>query len=95
MSQNPIKTASGQYIIFDITEFLPGKPIPNDFFQESNGPWYFMPSHWEAPDWGGITIASYRGFPFCYSPGFATAEEALQAAEEWEVTKEKQKKFRR
>lgn len=78
-----MKTKSGRYIIFDITEFLPGKPIPSDY-DTTNGPWFFRPADWVAPDWGGVTVAKFRGFPFAYSPGYAEPEQALAAAEEWE-----------
>lgn len=85
-----MKTKSGGHVVFDITSFLPGRLIPEDYFPPRgicNGPWYFMPSDWEAPDWGGVWVAHHRQFPMCYSPGFETEEEALSAAEEWEKTK--------
>lgn len=79
-----MKTKSGKHTIFDITGFLPGKPIPPDYFHICDGPWYFRPSDWEAPTWG-TNIGELQGFPMCYSPGFATEEEALKAAEAWET----------
>ncbi len=78
-------TRSGKFQIFDITDFCPGRLIPPDFFACGiEGPWYFMPSGWQAPNWGGSALATLRKFPIAYSPGFKTAEEALAAAEEWE-----------
>ena len=82
-----MNTKSGRHTIFDITEFLPGRPIPKDFLDAStDGPFFFQPSWWsEENDWGGLNAAFFRKFPFCYSPGFATPEDALAAAEDWEI----------
>jgi hypothetical protein len=30
-----VKTPQGKYVIFDITEFLPGRKIPEDFCKEA------------------------------------------------------------
>lgn len=80
-------TPSGLFRIFDVTEFLPGQPIPSEFLVPGycDGPWYFMPTAWIAPHWGNASrIAINRNFPMCYSPGYATKEAALAAAIEWE-----------
>lgn len=87
-----IFTKSGKLRIFDITDFLPGQPIPKDFFISGvTGPWYFMPAAWEAPYWEDSYASrlAKRHFPMAYSIGFETAEEALEAAEAWEVEEEK------
>lgn len=79
-------TSKGKYVVFDITSFLPGKPIPEDYFQikDPSGPWYFRPADWNAPEWGGVMSAYLKGFPMAYSPGFPTAEEAMKEAQRWE-----------
>lgn len=79
-------TKNGGYVTFEITSFLPGRPVPKEFCQEAeqNGFWFFMPSdHTEENGWKS-NIGSRRNFPMIYSPGFSTEEEALQAAEDWE-----------
>jgi hypothetical protein len=81
------KTKSGHHVIFDVTDprFCPGKKIPADF-DATNGVWFFQPSEWEPPAWGfGFILISGRNHPMAYSPGFATLEDALFAAEWWEV----------
>lgn len=93
MLSGEFKTLSGKYTIFDITEFLPGRRIPGHYFPPNgicDGPWYFRPSEWKEPEWDGSTISYMLKFPMCYSPGFATAEEALAAAEQWEIDKPQQ-----
>lgn len=87
-----MKTPLGQYVIFDITEFLPGRPIPQSFLEEAeaHGPWFFQPALWSAANcWGGSTIAEYMGeaksFPILYSIGFHSEEAALEAATAWEA----------
>jgi hypothetical protein len=86
-----MKTPKGHYSIFDITEFLPGRPIPQNFCDEANqhGPFFFMPASWTLENfWGGDSIAYIKGkeksWPMMYSIGFPTAEAALEAATEWE-----------
>lgn len=81
-------TTSGKYVVFDVTEFLPGKLVPQEFCQEAEqgGPWFFMPSSW-LPDrgYGGSAVSKFRGYPLIYSVGHVTEAAALQAAEDWEV----------
>jgi hypothetical protein len=80
-------TSEGKYMIFEITSFLPGKPIPQEFCDEANlrGPWFFQPSHWSAKNGWYSNIGDLRKFPLLYSIGFPTAEAALVAATEWEA----------
>lgn len=87
-----MKTKDGKYIIFDITEFLPGKPIPDEFCKSANegGPFFFMPSTWTEELGWGTFLAQHRGYPMNYSPGFETAEAAAEAATAWEVTRQRQ-----
>lgn len=82
------RTKAGHYKVIDVTDFAPGKPIPKSW-DCSNGPWFFIPSDWEAPHWGGSALAQLTGFPVPYSPSFPTAEEALAAAQWWEDDKER------
>ena len=85
-----MKTKNGLFLIFDITEYLPGRPIPPDYLKaaEEGGPFFFMPSNWtEENDWQTFS-GRFRRFPMLYSPGYQTAEEALAAAEGWESTKD-------
>lgn len=77
--------------IFDITEFLPGRPIPAEFEEESQsgGTFFFQPAWWcEEEGWGSF-LGQRRGFPMIYSPAYPTAEAALEAANEWESTKDR------
>lgn len=86
-------TKRGFYRVFDVSDpsFLPGQLIPGDFvpMPTNGGTWFFMPSDWEGPDWGGSYFASLRKFPMAYSLGFGTADAALEAAQEWENDKER------
>lgn len=89
---NQVLTPLGRYVIFDITEFLPGRLIPQDFCDEANtrGPFFFQPSDWGLDNyWGGSAIAYLVGkdkcWPMMYSIGFPTMEAALEAATDWEV----------
>lgn len=61
-----------------------GSKIPKDFLDGDNvhGPWFFMPTKG-----CGTALGQMRGYPMIYSPGFASSEEALKAAEDWEVRK--------
>lgn len=88
-----MKTSRGQYVIFDITEYLPGEVIPPSFTKEANekGPFFFQPTDWTREnDWGGsaainiMAKSNPKTWPFMYSTGFATAESALDAAQKWE-----------
>jgi len=81
-----MKTKSGRHVIFDATspEFLKGQLLSKDFVDAApNGePWFFQPADWNEENfWGGLYS---RKSPFAYSPGYASAEEALEAAEGWE-----------
>lgn len=83
----PTTTKSGAYQIFDITNFLPGRPIPKEFCEEAEkgGFWFFMPSEWTEVDGWRSTIGYLRNFPMIYSTGFPTEKAALEAAEKWEA----------
>jgi len=97
-----MKTPEGKYVIFDITEFLPGRVIPENFAKEAdeNGPFFFQPADWSLENyWGGSAIAWLVGqdkaWPMMYSIGFQAAEEALQAATKWEAEEPQRSKLRR
>jgi hypothetical protein len=80
-------TPEGKYTIFDITEFLPGRPIPQEFCDEANqgGPWFFQPAHWSEKNGWYSALGDLRKYPLLYSIGFPTAEAALEAATGWEL----------
>lgn len=87
-----VKTPQGKYVILDITEFLPGRKIPESFCEEAekNGPFFFQPSDWTLENyWGGNAVAYIIGqekcWPMIYSIGFPTVEAALEAASRWEA----------
>lgn len=83
-----LTTKSGKFIIADITDpsFFPGKSPPAMYQDPTHeGSWFFWPCEFLAGDFGGIAVARLSGYPMCYSPGFATSEAALEAAEKWEV----------
>jgi hypothetical protein len=74
--------------IVDATDpaFFPGRLLPRDWTAmgagDEGGAWFFLPeSDLREP---GTYIAIHRQFPFCYSPGFATAGEACSAAQSWQ-----------
>lgn len=80
-----MKTASGQYITFhrDACPFAkPGAKIPPDYTEFADKPWFFT-----REDGNPTALGSLRGYPMIYSPAFATEEEALAAAEAWELEK--------
>ena len=82
-----MQTKSGLLRTFEITSLVPGKPIPRDFCEAANegGPWFFQPTWWNDKNyWGGLFLSQFTGHPICYSPGFHTEEDALEAAEAWE-----------
>jgi hypothetical protein len=92
-----VRTKSGNHLVVDVTEFLPGHPIPVEFSQEAelHGCWFFMPPEWADPAEGfGSAIGNLRGYPLIYSPGFPTCEEALEAAEGWEIKLREEQPFR-
>lgn len=82
-------TKSGKHVIFDITDptFLPGR-IPQYFLRESTEDrfWFFQPAEWFplTSDYGSFA-AELSKFPVVYSTGFKTPEDALEAAEAWEL----------
>jgi hypothetical protein len=83
-----LTTKSGKYIIADVTDpsFYPGKKIPASYEDPTfEGPWFFWKTDWLDGDFGGIATAQLLGYPMLYSPGFATSEKALAAAETWEA----------
>ena len=85
------RSAAGGYVIFDITDpsFLPGR-IPREFCKEANanGPWFYQPAHWSKENGWESSVARMMKFPMMYSPGFATAQEALDDANKWEANTE-------
>ena len=91
-----LKTKSGKHIIADITDpsFYPGKKIHSSYQDPefNGGTWFFWAEYYLSETFGGIVHAKIRGYPMIYSPGFLTAEKALEAAEEWEATKEERSK---
>ena len=77
-------TKSGKYTIFhrDACPFAQeGVQIPMAFMDPAfSGPWFYMPSSgWKLP------ADRLKGYPSIYSQGFATPEDALTEAEEWEA----------
>lgn len=86
-----MKTPKGTYRVIDLTEFLPGRKIPEDWCEEANknGPFFFLPTWWSEENlWGGINLTRFTKFPMCYSTGFSTPEAALEAATVWEQGEE-------
>lgn len=80
-----MKTKSGQHITFhrDACPFAkPGAKIPPDYTEFVDKPWFFTRA-----DGNPTALGRLRGYPMIYSPAFATEEEALAAAEAWEVKK--------
>lgn len=83
-----ITTKSGLFTIADITDptFYPGKKIPPMYEREaSEGTWFFWPTDWLSKTFGGIMSSILTGYPMNHSTGFASPEEALHAAEQWEI----------
>jgi hypothetical protein len=50
-----------------------------------------MPDSWQSPKWSGTFVTMKRGYPPIYSFGHASEEDALEAAELWEVEYEARK----
>lgn len=84
-----MKTKSGKHVIFHIDRnpFVRlDAPLPLDWLEQAidNGEWFFLPEDGNPTAYGRL-----RGYPQIYSAGYPTKEAALNAAEEWEIQKQK------
>lgn len=79
-----MKTKSGKYLVFhrDRCPFAKeGAPVPKPF-AESKGPFFFMLT--EGEGMVADPIVKLTGYPYQYSFGYNSEDEALHAAEEWD-----------
>ena len=85
-----VTTQSGRYIVFDVTEYRPGIPVPpiyNFFAEGGKKPFFYEPLDWflrgERP-----YPPPYSAYPMMFSEGYATQDEALRAAEKTEAMRD-------
>lgn len=90
-----MKTKSGRHTIFNINNPSLGS-ISDVFGVEAakGGDWFFQPSHWfPNGNFYGSIVHTRNKTLMLYSPGFPSAEEALKAAEQWEIEEESLTEF--
>ncbi len=98
--KNYVTTASGKFVIFHLgndMDFFVGNDDTNGYeehyklSEHATKPWFFQPSSWFpfSNNYGSL-INNRRKSLMIYSEGYKTKEDALRAAEDWELEEELQ-----